>query len=639
MDFFERQDHARRNTRLLIAYFISGVTLLVLSVYLVMLLFFALYQPEMRSQSGELDLTRTPLWQPKIFIGAILGTLVVIGSGSWFKARELARGGSAVASMLGGELVNPHTTDADERRLLNVVEEMAIASGVPVPQVYLLSNEPGINAFAAGHGVADAAIGVTDGCMRLLSRDELQGVIAHEFSHMLNGDMRLNLRLMSIVFGILVLTIVGRILLRTRGRKNPLPLLGLALLLIGWTGVVFGRLIQAAVSRQREFLADAAAVQFTRNPDGLAGALKKIGGLAIGSKLKSPHATEASHMFFGNGVKKSFLNLWATHPRLETRIRALEPGFDGRFPRVTPGETPGPTPSPLPATPPPRTAMARLAPASVSVRNILPGVGAPDRRHLRYAAELRNSFPASVTAAARAPFGATTILYAILLSDDLDIRGRQLDELATTVSIAACEETLRLLPDVREVAKRAKLPLVDLVLPALRQLSLAQFEAFSSAITKLVEGDRRIDLFEYMLQKVMLRHLQSQFGPLPKLIVEYYALEPVADDCAVLLSALAHVGHDAAEDVARAFQQGAKTFSPATQMKLTLRPATGWDLAQVDAALNRLGLISPRLKKCLLSASAETVATDGVIWEAEAELLRAIADTLDCPLPPIIPLN
>jgi Zn-dependent protease with chaperone function len=633
MDFFERQDHARRNTRLLIAYFITGVTLLVLSVYLVMLLFFALYQPEMRSQSGELDLARMSFWQPKIFIGAILGTLVVIGSGSWFKARELARGGSAVASMLGGELVNPHTTDPDQRRLLNVVEEMAIASGVPVPQVYLLSNEPGINAFAAGYGVADAAIGVTDGCMRLLSRDELQGVIAHEFSHMLNGDMRLNLRLMSIVFGILVLTIVGRILLRTRGRKNPLPLLGLALLLIGWTGVVFGRLIQAAVSRQREFLADAAAVQFTRNPDGLAGALKKIGGLPIGSKLKSPHATEASHMFFGNGVKKTFLNLWATHPRLEIRIRALEPGFDGRFSRVTPGETP------LPAAAPPRAAMARLAPASVSVRNILPGVGAPDRRHLRYAAELRNSFPASVTAAARAPFGATTILYAILLSDDLDIRGRQLDELATTVSIAACEETLRLLPDVRAVALRAKLPLVELVLPALRQLSLPQFEAFRSAITKLVEGDRQIDLFEFMLQKVILRHLQSRFAPAPIPIVEHYALEPLADDCAVLLSALAHVGHDVAEDVARAFQQGANTFSPVTQTKLALRSATGWDLAQVDAALTRLALLSPRLKKCLLSACAETVAADGVIWEAEAELLRAIADSLDCPLPPIIPLN
>ena len=269
--------------------------------------------------------------------------------GSGFKTLELAQGGSAVATALGGRPVSPTTADPNERKLLNVVEEMAIAAGVPVPQVYLLPEERGINAFAAGHSTSDAAVTVTGGAIKLLTRDELQGVIGHEFSHILNADMRLNLRLIGIIFGIICLTVIGRILLRTRGRRNPLPLLGLALLLIGWIGVLFGRLIQAAVNRQREFLADASSVQFTRNPAGLAGALRKIGGLSYGSKLAAAHAEEASHMFFSNGMGESFFHLMDTHPPLAARIRAIDPSFDGTFPpvAVTGEESATPPVSPL----------------------------------------------------------------------------------------------------------------------------------------------------------------------------------------------------------------------------------------------------------------------------------------------------
>src|SRR5207247_4611180 len=233
---------------------------------------------------------------------------------------------------------------AEERKLLNVVEEMSIASGVPVPQVYVMDGEPGINAFAAGHSASDVAISVTHGCVKMLSRDELQGVIAHEFSHILNGDMRLNLRVMGLVFGILCLTVIGRILIRARRGKFPLPLIGLALIICGWAGVLFGRLIQAAVSRQREVLADAAAVQFTRNPVGLAGALKKIGGLRYGSRIESPHAEEASHLFFANGLGNS---IFSTHPSLTERIRALDPSFDGKFPRVIEEAASGVSAAPL----------------------------------------------------------------------------------------------------------------------------------------------------------------------------------------------------------------------------------------------------------------------------------------------------
>src|SRR5882762_4166566 len=299
MDFFERQDKARKSTKVLVFYFALAVMCIMAAVYFACLMIFAGASAKAHRYGGGPEIA---LWNPQVFLFAAAGTLAVVACGSLYKISALSSGG-AVAESLGGRLVNPNTTDADERKLRNVVEEMALASGVPVPQVYVMDEESGINAFAAGHSPSDAAVCVTRGCMKLLKRDELQGVIGHEFSHILNGDMRLNLRLMGVIFGILCLAIIGRVLIRTRGKKNPLPLLGLALIIIGWVGVLFGRLIQAAVSRQREFLADASAVQFTRNPSGLAGALKKIGGIAGGSQLQSDRAEEASHLFFANGLK------------------------------------------------------------------------------------------------------------------------------------------------------------------------------------------------------------------------------------------------------------------------------------------------------------------------------------------------
>src|SRR5205823_6273480 len=341
LDFFDRQDKARRNTTLLVFYFVLAVLSLLLAVNVVVsLLFigFTNYGLVIRnlnpvSSANELSL---PWSQVELLFLVTIGTLSVILIGSVFKTLQLARGGSAVAELLDGRLINSNTSDTDERKLLNVVEEMSIASGVPVPQVYVMDGEAGINAFAAGHSASDAAISVTRGCMKMLSRDELQGVIAHEFSHILNGDMRLNLRLMGVIFGILCLAIVGRILLQTRSSdskdKNPLPLLGLALLLLGWIGVFFGRLIQAAVSRQREFLADASSVQFTRNPSGLSGALQKIGAYSFGSHIESPQAEQASHMFFGNGVSEPLFGLMATHPPIAERIHAIDPSWTGKFP-------------------------------------------------------------------------------------------------------------------------------------------------------------------------------------------------------------------------------------------------------------------------------------------------------------------
>ena len=425
MDFFEHQDQARKHTKVLVVYFVIAVGCIIASVYIASLLIF--YGTGTEQEAGE-PLRKLVLWNPQLFLYVVLGTLGVVIIGSLYKTAALAKGGSAVAESLGGRLISPNTTHPAERKLRNVVEEMAIASGVPVPKIYVLDDEKGINAFAAGHAPGDAAIAVTRGCMTLLNRDELQGVIGHEFSHILNRDMRLNLRIMGVIFGIVCLAVIGRVLIYSRGGRdrNPLMFLGLALIVIGAIGVFFGRLIQAALSRQREFLADASSVQFTRNPAGLSGALQKIGG--AGSKLESAHAGEASHMFFGNGMGKPFLGALATHPPLATRIRAIDPSWDGKLattnvkaveieePRAATKPSPSKFPVlPIPGMPGAQTGEAGLATSAVLMGAVLPNLGngrasrSGSRRQSRPALAGSRAHRLACPAAAREPrFARTT---------------------------------------------------------------------------------------------------------------------------------------------------------------------------------------------------------------------------------------
>ena len=622
MDFFERQDEARRHTKLLVFYFAAAVLSLVVVINVALSLILGTLAVGPKSE---------------LLLWITLGTLAVILAGSAFKTLQLASGGSVVAELLGGRLIDSNTSDTDERKLLNVVEEMSIASGVPVPQVYVMDDEAGINAFAAGHSTSDAAISVTRGCMKLLSRDELQGVIAHEFSHILNGDMRLNLRLMGLVFGILCLTVIGRVLIRTRGRKNPLPLVGLALIVVGWAGVFFGRLIQSAVSRQRELLADAAAVQFTRNPAGLAGALKKIGGLAYGSRIESPHAEEASHLFFANGLGNSF---FSTHPPLTERIRALDPSFDGKFPRVVeePASaiSPAPQVSAIPEIPMSKAGAGRFVAPFVAEHSVVANVGQATTQHLAYAADFRHAIPPAIEAAARDPLGASGLVCALLLASEPSVHEKQFEALASVTSEAMLNETARTWPEVQVMPVQAKIPSLDLALPALRRLPPEQFQQFRAAIGTLAASNAKADLFAYMLQKIVARHLDTYFFPERRPVTQFYALHPLARDCGVLLSATAYAGQENATELSAAFAKGAEYLNQAARCEIPLLPPDECDLSDMDAALERLSQAVPQIKKNLLGACAQTVAADGVIQQGEAELLRAIADALDCPVPPFV---
>jgi len=646
-DFFERQSHARRKAELLLFYFVPAVVLLTLAVYYLVLSVAWFQDLRHLRHHHQPD---SPYWNLKVFLWSAAGTLFVILCGSLYKMNQLRLGGRTVAGMLGASPVNPQTRDPDEKRLRDVVEEMAIASGVSVPEIFILRDEQSINAFVAGHSTSDAAIGVTEGALRLLTRDELQAVVAHEFSHILNGDMRLDLWLMGLLNGILCISLLGKMLFlpsrsededsifethKSRGGSGGviffLIIVGGLLIVIGSLGYFFGRLIKAAVCRERENLADAAAVQFTRHPDALIGALKKIGGLVYGSRLLAADAEQASHLFFGNALPDPWLNFLSTHPPLVKRVQQLEPTFDGNFPhvkcwaaRVRAGEVPGETPPP---TPPPSLLEARQIQIAALLNQ------RSNAAPLTYAADLKASFSEEILQAAREPFSACALIYALLLSDEENSRAQQLKEISATVEENLRREMEKLFPASNQLSNGQKLALINLAMPALRRMSREQFDSFSETVQQLVESDRAISLFEYTLQKILRRELKANFKPARPPTAQFYSAVAVAAECSVLLSALARNGSENADEITASFQAGTAQLE---NCKFALLAYENCNLPQIDAALERLNLASLPVRKLLLRACACVVACDGVVQEQEGEMLRAIAEALDCPLPPFV---
>ncbi|MCB1231944.1 MAG: M48 family metallopeptidase [Verrucomicrobiae bacterium] len=656
MDFFEHQEQARRKSGILVFYFILAVIGIIVSIYAVVV-GVVVFSGE---QKGPIH-----LWQPELFLGAAIVTGGIILLGSGYKTLQLSAGGSAVAKELGGRKLDVNTTDFHERRLLNVVEEMAIASGVPVPEVYVMDDESAINAFAAGKSTSDAVIGVTRGCMKLLTRDELQGVIAHEFSHILNGDMRLNLRLIGLLFGILFIAMIGQMLLRgaangarySRSKESgggalAALAIGLAVMLIGYIGLFFGKLIKAAVSRQREFLADASAVQFTRNPEGIAGALRKIGGLSHGSRLQNPMAEEASHMFFGNALGSS---LMATHPPLAERIKRLMPSWDGKFsaselPAITPDESDDRREQRGSRRASSRGAETTAAAmtsglAGASESDVLEltedeAFASLERLHpeqIDYGQRLHEGFPDHWMEAAHSESGAQALLFALLLAQDDQLRGQELSHLREATDEHTYLAAVKLHREISGLHSSAKLALVDLSIPSLRHLSREEYERFRNLIRHLMASDRQIDLFEFTLQKVIRRHLDVYYGYQNPLRIRYRKIDPLQEDAAVLLSTLAALGHrDDPEAAREAFRHGASQIEGHTFTTLAPLPLDQCSLERIDQALDRFAEGTPLVKRRLIYACGKSVMADGRVTSDEAELIRAIADAIGCPIPPFV---
>ncbi|HEY5078311.1 MAG TPA: M48 family metallopeptidase [Opitutaceae bacterium] len=585
-------------------------------------------------------------WQPGTFAVVCIGTLAVIAAASAYKWSEFSAGGSAVAESVGGRRVDPHTTDLRERQLLHVVEEMAIASGLPVPAVYILDEEPAINSFAAGLTASDAVVTVTRGSLEKLTRDELQGVIAHEFSHILNGDMRMNVRVSAIIFGILVIGLAGRATLwgmrygrisssREKGGGAVVVILGIgvALLVVGYAGYFFGKLIQASLSRQREYLADASAVQFTRNPGGVTGALKKIGGYAIGSTLDTHRAAGISHFFFAQTFVSNFGGLWATHPPLPARIRAIDPAFDGNFPEPPQvvdvskepwskvAHMPPQAPSPSPQ------AAAAFGAALAAAAGTLTAEGTAQAR------SILSGIPAAIREATRSSHDAPILIYGLVLDDDEAVRQRQLTAIAGSDGGDALRTLQQLDPSLRQLKHEHRLAVLQLALPAVKALAPTALGRFSSTLDALVQADGRVTTFEFALQRIVTRELSTSRSP-SEAVAQIYSFQAVTQEISVVLSALAHASSDSPDEAARAYAEGAAQLK-LVEGKIPFLSVEDSGLAQLGAALDKLAVASGPIKQRLLVAAAHVVSADGVVLAEEAELLRAIAASLDVPVPPL----
>ena len=660
MDFFERQHQAKKKTGYLV--FLFGVAVLLIS--LLNFLIIAAVIPFVDEERNF-----STLQDPMLAMSVMLGTFVVISLAGLYRKSQLSDGGSSIASMMGGRLVNMASTAPAEQKLMNVVEEMAIASSVPMPEVFVMSEEKAINAFAAGYTVDDAVIGVTDGCMRRLSRDELQGVIAHEFSHILNQDMRLNLRLVAVVFGLFVLSQLGRLMMRigfnssgnrsSRSRDEGsgmavIGIAGLGIMVTGGLGILMGNLIKSAVSRQREYLADSSAVQYTRNPGGLAGALKKIGAMATGSRLLTPHAEEASHMFFGNGMRESWFSFAATHPPLLNRILLLEPSFDGDFSGVKFEERrssaakpdskarrtqagipiPGVSDALGQALPPVIMGLAAAGQVQVgSAAAVADSIGNPTQQHIDFAAALLASLPEAVRTAAHDTHDACALVFALLLDPkDGPVQKKQLGQVDKLFGEQMAKATLKLSADVASLDPRAKLPVADLAVGSLRRMAKNQFERFNKLLESLAAADEKIDLFEFSLSKLVIRHLEPHFVKQQKKPARYYSLKKLSHECSVLISSLACTAGSNDETIQTAYAAGASHLDAT---RLTQLPDVDCGLQELDQALVTLDGVSINLKRKLIEAAAATVSADGYLQIQEAELLRAISDSLGCPMPPL----
>ncbi|MCG9620626.1 M48 family metallopeptidase [Vibrio diabolicus] len=611
MDFFDHQDTARQRTGLLVFLFSLAVVTI---TGLVSVLSIGIYY----GVTGEHFDQETALTYVLL---CFAGVLLVVAISSMVRLSALtSNGGRGVAESIGGKLISSNTLDAKHRQLLNVVEEMAIASGIPVPPVYVMQEERGINAFAAGMSIDDAVIGVTQGALDSFTRDELQGVIAHEFSHILNGDMRLNTRLIGVLFGITCIAHFGHLVLDNTHHTSRVSrsssdsdkgfavimLIAIICLVLGWIGTLFGSMIKAAISRQREFLADASAVQFTRNDQGIAGALKKIGSHIAGSSLNTKASDEMSHMMFGQSKLSGFSGLFATHPPLEERIRRIEPGWDGSFSQSShrpttsfendnvSGFTSGTS------TQPEKPTTAELS---------------------EVGQQLLNQLPSELVDIAREPYSARFIAFALIF-DGSELQREMIKSHIPNVSQA------QLLPWLDyDLPLHLRFPLLELSIPALKSLSEGQKNRLCQVLRELSQTDDHYSLAEWCVINLLEKQLLESYGCTKQI----QSLKQLKESVFWLLRELAWVSHSQPEDAQRAFSSALTClgFNDAE-----LQPANkNWGLNR--AALELLLQLKPKSRRLFVKACRLAIESDGKVTVAEGELYRVIACFLEVPEPPL----
>jgi Zn-dependent protease with chaperone function len=632
MNFFEHQERARKQSRWLIFVFILAVVVIVAAINLILLLVMGVtsYDPtETPMSAGEIVSANIHL-----LAGGAIACVAVIGLASLFKTASLRSGGGQVARQLGGTLVGSDTRDTKRRRLRNVVEEIALASGVPVPEIYVLEQESGINAFAAGYTPSDAAVAVTRGALEKLNRNELQGVIAHEFSHILNGDMRINIRLMGSLFGILLLALIGRRVLmyshfagRSRDKNGAVVLLlAFGLMAVGYIGLFFGRWIKAAVSRQREYLADASAVQFTRDPSGIGGALKKIAVYSDASYLNAD-TEEISHMLFGNGQKTM---MFSTHPPMNERISRVDPEFrpeelDRLATRIQRDQTKAQAKAEQQ-----QREVAEPRPGMFDADHIIDQIGQPDWDRILMAAAITASIPENIVQAAHSTEWAPEVLFYSLLDADEEVRERQLLMVGQKMDEDSETQVRALLQSGGLPSPEQRLPLLEVAFPALKRRPPDFVSRVLDTVESMVEADGRIDVFEFLLARTISMHLRESDNPHRVRTAGHKTISNCRRQAAGLLAVLAHHGQVGAEDAKAAFGAGMKALGVETD---TVIPDVSDWVAVLDTALPKLDLLKSLEKEKLVRAMTEVVLHDGRLAATELELLRVSCDLIHVPLP------
>ena len=663
MNFFERQEQARGRTKLLVFLFCCALFLTFAAVLALVAWFAALGTETASTGASTSELFVRYLAEPSLVAGVAVVVFLLIGGGSIFKVGELkSMGADGVAEALGGTRITRAATDGAERRLYNVVEEMAIASGVPVPNVYVLREEKAINACAIGGDPESSAVAVTDGALRTLSRDELQGVVAHEFGHLLNGDVKMNMRLIGVLFGLQMLTLLGIGIFRSTlylsfggssddrkgagGAVFAIWMFAFGLVVIGSIGVFFSNVIRAAISRQREFLADASAAQFTRNPAGLAGALKKIGGLAGGSRVNAARSAEMAHLFFGSVFSGGFMeSLFRTHPDLTERIRRLEPTFDGRFERVGGASDDGRfgvalydgTPASVRAganggagANGASSSAERFATGAAVAAALIDSIATQAAGKLDVAEALLGETPPEVEPLLAEFDGARAVLYALLTDANETVRKRQLEAIRKAEGTALDAKIAAALSALSGASVAARSTVARLTLPALKTANIAQYRKLRETILALCAADGTLDLFEYALQASVVRELDVYFRLSRGTKIRFSRFDDVVEPFRTVLSLLASEGASGDQAAARkAFDEGASYF----YLALEPTPPEARTLGAFSRALNDLSQATPVLKQKLLTAFYRCVAADGVVVEREGELLEAITSALGVPSP------
>lgn len=647
MDFFARQDLARRNTRLLTILFllaVAGLILLTNALVAAFLWWGDNYNLYVGQRGGWREFLSYFNWERFGGIGLGVGaTVALVALVKWL---QLASGGKVVAEAMGGTRVLPQTRDRAERRCLNIVDEMALAAGMPVPPLYVMNGERGINAFAAGISPADAVIGVTRGTIDHLKRHELQGVVAHEFSHILNGDMRLNIRLAALLKGITFIGDVGYALLRSsrhhrtgsdRDRSSggaALPLLGLGLWITGWLGGLAAGFIKSAISRQKEYLADACAVQYTRDNTGIADALKVLGGYIPGSLVHAARADEMSHIFFGQ-IRHHLWQLFATHPPLAQRIRRLDPQWNGQYIERKVEHYPEHAARPgAGEVGVGRAALVTAALAATGLAREATAAGpdgdadfGPEPDQLEEATASRHNLPLAFVRYSHEPLGATALVMALLISPEADVRKAQYTLLRDS-GVSGLEDLAHTLREgVAQLEPGLRLPLLELCLPALKSQSAAQYRQFKRTLLGLIRADRRTDLLEWSLYQLVRHYVDPEFVQVKPATARHRSLDKVRYHLRVVLSMLAYQGSGEATTT---FRLAADELGfPALQ----LLPAEDCSLEAFARAVPQLADCYPLLKPAILKAMSRAASADGTLSPVERELLASIAAVMDCPLP------